>query len=87
MSNILKRLRTPKKRTNINFFQREQLKKLPGKKTDMAKYPNPSYDIQLKAMQYEKLHDSRCVTAKNTNYRRGKAGDSSMMDGTGSILA
>jgi len=53
----------------------------------MAKYPNPSYDIQLKAMQYEKLHDSRCVTAKNTKYRRGKAGDSSMMDGTGSILA
>jgi hypothetical protein len=57
MSNILKRLGTPKKRTNMNFHYREQLKENGTRKVKGSCYPiNPEYDIQLKAMRFEKMH-------------------------------
>jgi hypothetical protein len=55
MSNILKRLSTPRKRTNMNYYYRQQIKQ--SKATKLSIYPiNPHADIQLKAMQFEKMN-------------------------------
>lgn len=53
MSNILKRLNTPKKRTNMNYHRRQQIKEQMGPQTQMSRYTNhPSADIKLKAMMF-----------------------------------
>lgn len=52
MSNILKRLGTPKKRTNMNYYNRQQFKESNQRSEMQRKYPNPKADIQLKAMMF-----------------------------------
>ena len=71
MSNILHRLHTPKKRTNMNYFYREQIKKQLNCepvitehkeiRSQMNNYQRAKVDIQLKALKFEKMN--RCNTA------------------------